>query len=253
MSTNEAKLSPINFKDIVLKQYLYKLKGHSGLFYSLIFIQLVITLFSFGQRSGMSSGSDHLSISIYTYSGDVFLIFSFIWMAVVTSLLGSRAYQSMDSSVITDRTAGNAANIMLIITYALFAGITATLMSIPQRLILAMNLKESEFLYEGLQIVPQELLLGMLVASLYLILLAAVIYFIQMVSNRSKVSGIVLLVVIFAFAFGYVVVLGFNFGKFIRFFTGESSLALFFLKTVLTAAIFFGLSILVSKRMEVKR
>nr|WP_172635872.1 hypothetical protein [Desulfitobacterium dichloroeliminans] len=254
MSLNEVRLAPVSLKQITAKQYLYKLKGHSGLILTLVFIQLLSLLFSLGSRGGMSSSNEFLQVVVNTYSGDVFLVFSFIWMVVVSSFLISQPYQSIEFSVVNNRVTSHLSNILLILTYAVFAGITATLMTIPQRFLLLMTLKESEFLFGGLQIVPGDLLLGSLVACLYLLLLGAGAYFIQTVSQSlSKKLGIILWITLFAFGFGYIRILAFQMGNLLSFYTGESSLGLFVGKVIGSIVLLFGLSILISRQTEVKR
>lgn len=253
MSTNEVKLSPISFKNIVIKQYLYKLKGHSGLIYSLIFVQLISVLFSMGTMSGMSSGGEFLHVTINTHSEDVFLIFAFIWMIVVTSFLGSQAYRSMDFSLVTSRKVSHATNMLLILTYALYAGITGTLMSLLQRMIMVQSLEGSEFIFGGLQIPLQDLILGVFVLTLYLLLLASVTYLIQMVSVLNKASGIALFIFFFAFGLGTVRIFGFDSANILHFYTEEGSLGLFVFKVVCSVVLLLGLSMLIARRMEVKR
>ncbi|EHQ89579.1 hypothetical protein [Desulfosporosinus youngiae] len=258
MSINETRLSnsivkKIPWQQIVLKQYLYKLKGHSGLIYSLIFTQLLGLLSSLGMRGSMSSGGEFIWVSVNTYSGDVILIFSFIWIIIVSSLIGSQSYRSIGFSVVSNRMTDHTSNIMLLLTSAVFAGVTGVLMSVGQRIIMIMTQSEGEFLVGELGIAPQNLLLGIFVASLYLILLAAITYLIQTISTLNKTSAIILGMVILTFGFGYIRIFAFNFGNLMGFYISESSLELFVLKVFSTVCLLFGLSMFISKLMEVKR
>ncbi|BAE82132.1 hypothetical protein DSY0343 [Desulfitobacterium hafniense Y51] len=238
---------------MILKQYGYKLKGHSGLIYSLIIVQLLAILLSLGSSSGMSSNSDLISIAVRTYTGDILLICSLLWLMVVASLLGSQPYRSMEFSVVNNRLVSHASNILLLVTYAVYAGVTSTLAVIIHRLILSATLKEGEFLFGGLQIIPQDLLLGIFVATLYFILVAATVYLIQSFSLHSKGLGIILWICFFAFGFGTVRIFDFNLGKVLEFYAAETSLGVFVLKVFCTAVLFFGSSMLITKGMEAKR
>lgn len=253
MSISEVKTRPGTLSQVILKQYGYKLKGHSGLIYSLMIVQLLSLLLSLGSSSGMSSNSDSISIAVRTYTGDIILIFSLLWLMVVASLLGSQPYQSMEFSVVNNRLVSHASNILLLVTYAVYAGVTSTLAAIIHRLILSATLKEGEFLFGGLRIIPQDLLLGIVVATLYFILVAATVYLIQSFSLHSKGLGIILWICLFAFGFGTVRVFDFNLGKLLEFYAAETSLALFILKVFCTTVLFFGSSVLITKGMEVKR
>ncbi len=253
MSINEVKTGPSTLSQVIFKQYGYKLKGHSGLIYSLIIVQLLAILLSLGSSSGMSSNSDLISIAVRTYTGDILLIFSLLWLMVVASLLGSQPYRSMEFSVVNNRLVSHASNILLLVTYAVYAGVTSTLAVIIHRLILSATLKEGEFLFGGLQIIPQDLLLGIFVATLYFILVAATVYLIQSFSLHSKGLGIILWICFFAFGFGTVRIFDFNLGKVLEFYAAETSLAIFILKVFCTAVLFWGSSVLITKGMEVKR
>ncbi|WP_144677452.1 hypothetical protein [Desulfitobacterium sp. LBE] len=253
MSINEVKTGPSTLSQVILKQYGYKLKGHSGLIYSLIIVQLLAILLSLGSSSGMSSNSDLISIAVRTYTGDILLIFSLLWLMVVASLLGSQPYRSMEFSVVNNRLVSHASNILLLVTYAVYAGVTSTLAVIIHRLILSATLKEGEFLFGGLQIIPQDLLLGIFVATLYFILVAATVYLIQSFSLHSKGLGIILWICFFAFGFGTVRIFDFNLGKVLEFYAAETSLGVFVLKVFCTAVLFFGSSMLITKGMEAKR
>lgn len=253
MSINEVKTGPSTLSQVILKQYGYKLKGHSGLIYSLIIVQLLAILLSLGSSSGMSSNSDLISIAVRTYTGDILLICSLLWLMVVASLLGSQPYRSMEFSVVNNRLVSHASNILLLLTYAAYAGVTSTLAVIIHRLILSATLKEGEFLLGGLQIIPQDLLLGIFVATLYFILVAATVYLIQSFSLHSKGLGIILWICFFAFGFGTVRIFDFNLGKVLEFYAAETSLGVFVLKVFCTAVLFFGSSMLITKGMEAKR
>lgn len=253
MSLNEVKFSPSALSQVVLKHYGYKLKGHSGLIYSLIIIQLTSALLSMGLRSGMSSSSEDINIAINTYSGDFLFIFSCLWMIVITTLLSSQPYRSMEFSIVNNRVASHASNILLILTYAVFAGMTAILLTEIHRLMIAVNLKEGEFLIRGLGIAPQDLFLGIIAATFYLILLAAVTYFIQTLSSLHKGLGIILWIFLFVFGFGTIGILGFSLGNVLRFYTAEASLGLFILKVLSTVLLLFGTSVLITRGREVER
>ncbi|CDX00335.1 Hypothetical protein DPCES_0448 [Desulfitobacterium hafniense] len=253
MSINEVKTGPSTLSQVILKQYGYKLKGHSGLIYSLIIVQLLAILLSLGSSSGMSSNSDLISIAVRTYTGDILLICSLLWLMVVASLLGSQPYRSMEFSVVNNRLVSHASNILLLLTYAAYAGVTSTLAVIIHRLMLSATLKEGEFLLGGLQIIPQDLLLGIFVATLYFILVAATVYLIQSFSLHSKGLGIILWICFFAFGFGTVRIFDFNLGKVLEFYAAETSLGVFVLKVFCTAVLFFGSSMLITKGMEAKR
>lgn len=248
MSSKEISLS-----SITLKHYVYKLKGHSGLVYSLMFVQLLGLLLSMSPGSGTSSGGDFLSVSVRTYSADAVLIFSFVWIIVMASLLGSKDYRSMEFSLVTNRISSHLSNILLLVTCSVFAGMTSTLMGVLQKIILVITMNPSEFILDGLRIAPANLLLGIFVSSLYMLLLAAGTYLVRVIIELNKSFGILLSIVLITFVFGTVRVFALNIGNLIQFYTSEGSLWIFVFKVLFTVLVLFGLSIFTSNRMEVKR
>lgn len=247
-------LKEISLSSITLKHYVYKLKGHSGLVYSLMFVQLLGLLLSMGPGSGSGgSGGDFLSVSVREYSADAILIFSFVWIIVMASLLGSKDYRSMEFSLVTNRISSHLSNILILVTGSVFAGVTSTLMSALHRILLVITLNPSEFIFGGLRIASANLLLGIFVSSLYMLLLAAGAYLVRMIIELNKSFGIILSLVIIAFVFGTVRIFALNIGNLIHFYTSESSLGIFVIKVLFTVLVLFGLSIFTSNRMEVKR
>lgn len=246
-------LKEISLSSITLKHSMYKLKGHSGLVYSLMFVQLMGLLLSMGPGSGSSSGGDFLSVSVRAYSADAILIFSFFWIIVMASLLGSKDYRSMEFSLVTNRITSHLSNILILVTFSVFAGMTSTLMSVLHRIILVITLNPSEFIIDGLRIALADLLLGIIVSSLYMILLAAGAYLVRVIIELNKSFGILISLVLIAFAFGTVRIFALNVENFMRFYTSEGSLGVFVLKVLFTILVLFGLCIFTSNRMEVKR
>jgi hypothetical protein len=244
MSLNEVSLTAI-----MIKQYLYKLKGYSGLIYSLIVAQLLGLLFSMGPRSSMSSGNGSLYVSMETYNSDTLLIFSLAWIIFIAALLTSKPYRSMEFSLVSNPITSNLSNIILLLTFSVFAGLTSTLMGVLHRLIMVFVLDSSQFIMDGLTLGISDLLLGILVSSLYLILLGAIAYLVRVIIEVNKLFAIILPTVFIGLLRAYTQFLG----DLITFYTSENSLGIFTFKVLMTSIFLFGMSIALSYRREVRR
>ncbi len=239
----------VNLSSLALKQYLYKLKAYSGFVYGLIMAQIVALFFSLGPMGSMGTSTDGLSVSVKTYSADVVIIFSLAWMLVIASWLPSKQYKDMEFSLVANRISSNLSNFGFLITCAVFAGLTSTLMGVSQRIIMYFTFDRVLFMPDGFFTAPAELLLGVFVASLYMILVAAVGYLMKVIIEVHKVFVILIPAVLIGLLRAYTDSLKAIF----NFFTSEHSLLLFTLKILSASIILFGMSILLSNRMEVRQ
>ncbi|GAB6171503.1 hypothetical protein JCM15765_09810 [Paradesulfitobacterium aromaticivorans] len=242
-------LNEINLRSLTLKQYLFKLKGYSGLVYGLIITQIVALLFSLGPNGSVGSGTDGLSVSVKTYSANIIIFFSFAWIIVIAGSLTTKQYKDMEFSLVANRISSNLSNIGFLITCAVWAGISSTLMGVLQRMIMYFTLDRAMFMRDGFLTVPADLLLGAFVTSLYLILLAASGYLIRVIIEVHKVFVILIPAVLIGLLRSYTdsLIAIFNF------FTSEHLLLFFTLKILSASIILFGMSILLSNRMEVRQ
>lgn len=243
MSSREVRL-----QSIVGKQYIYRLKGHSGLIYALILAQLLGLLFSMSPRGAMSSGDEFLHVYVGTYSTDTLLFFSMVWVVVIAAQLISKAYRNLEFPLVTNNITSHLSNILLIVTYSVFAGITSTLMSVLHRVIMVLASDQSKFVFDDLALTTYDLVLGSFVLIFYMVLLAATSYLIRLIIEVNKLFAIIIPAVIIGLLRVYP-----RFSEAIfDFFAAENSLGFFTLKVFFTAIILFGMSVLLSNRMEVK-
>ena len=120
-------LTRVNLAETVKKQYLYKLKANIDAFSSLLAIQLLAIIFSYGGvgSSGMSSGDIHISVKYY--SADLVIIFTLIWAFVTAITITTRSYRNHDFTFITNRLSSSLSNILFIVTTAMIGSLTAIL------------------------------------------------------------------------------------------------------------------------------
>ena len=238
----------VNLLSISLKQYLYKLKAHTGLLNRLIITQMLALFFSLAGGSGMMSSSNgELSVSLKTYSANTIIVFSFLWIVIVAILLTTKQYKKVEIPLVANRITGNLSDIGLLMTASVYAGITSSLAGVLVRAIMYLTSDRSKIVIDGFFLTFSDLLLGIVVAILWMLLISALGYFIGIVAQINLAFVILISVTIFGTLRVYT-----NFYLFVfKYFLAEVSLPLFALKVISLTVVLFGASLFLSNRMEV--
>lgn len=240
----------VNLLSISLKQYYYKLKANTGLVNRLIITQIIALLFSLAGGTGMmSSGNEAVSVSVRSYSASIVIVFSLLWISTVAILLTTKQYKKMEIPLVGNRLSGNFSDVGLLMTASVFAGITSSLVGALLRVIMYFTVDRSIIVADGFALTFSDLLLGMVVAILYMGLVSAMSYLIGMLAQ----DNIAFLVLIPVAIFGSLRVYNnYFFAQSIyKFYIEDVSLPLFALKVIITSIIIFGASLLLSNRREV--
>lgn len=242
-------LSEFTLLTVSAKQYSYKLKAYAGLFNKLIITQILVSLLlAFAGFSQMSSfGFDTLSVSFLLYSGDMVIACSFIYIASTAIFLTTKSYKRNELPLILNKTAGALSDAGFLLTIGVFAGITSSLAGNLLRVIVYFTSDLPRVFVEGFYLSASELLLGLVAAILYMLLFAALGYFIGIITQISA-AFIFILPVTFWGTMNYYP--EFSQALF-NYFTAETSLPLFILKITVLVILLFGASLLGANRMEV--
>jgi len=245
MSSNE-----VNLLSISLKQYFYKLKANTGLLNRLIITQMLALFFSLvGANGMMSSGNGTVSVSVRTYSASIAIVFSILWITTVAILLTTKQYKKMEMTLVGNRMSGNLSDVVLLMTASVFAGITSSLVGVLLRVIMYFTFDRSKMVFDGFSLTVSDLLLGMVVAILYMGLVSAMGYLVGMLAQDNIAFLVLIPIAIFG---SFRVYNNYFFAQSIyRFYVEDVSLALFALKVIITMIIIFGVSMPLSNRMEV--
>jgi len=243
--------SEVNLLSISLKQYFYKLKAHTGLVNRLIITQMLALFFSLGGVNSMSYafGSGNIFVSVSGYSANIVIVFSMMWIISVAILLTTKEYKRMEMPLVGNRVSANLSDIGFLMTTSVFAGITASLVSVLLRVIMYFTFDRSKMVLDGFFLSYSDLFMGMGVAILYMILISAIGYFLGSMSLMNMVILILLatpFVGIFR-VYNILAQMAFNFIAF------ENSLPLFALKVICISIVLFGASLLLSNRKEVRQ
>lgn len=240
-----------NLAETVKKQYFFKLKANIDAFSSLVGIQLLAILFSYGGASSSGMSSSEIQMNVKYYSADLVIIFTLIWAFVTAITITTRPYRNQDFTFITNRLSSSLSNILFLLTAVMIGSITAILAGNLLRTTVYLLFDHQLF---GLNTGLQEVMIGICVTFLYVFLLSSIGYFVGTLVQVSKLF----IFLIPAFLFG-VLFYGASIQRepflidVFQFYGTESNLFLFVIKVVVTAAVFFTASISILNRMEVRR
>lgn len=248
-------LTETNLLSVTKRQYLYKIKSHMGIFNNLAAAQLIVLLLTSGRSGMMGSGGDGLDLKVLYYSSSWVTIATLGALFYVSIIFAGQVYRNQDFAFVANRLSSNLSNIGFLLTAAVLGGITASLYGVLLRVILFYTRGSSNIIGESFFLTPQDLLSGMAAAVLYGILCSALGYLIGILINQ---HGKIFLLLIPALFIGtwYLQVVHMGevsiFTKLILFFVRENSLAIFTFKALVTGAVLFATSIMISNRTEVR-
>ncbi|MCM3602943.1 hypothetical protein M3175_19585 [Robertmurraya korlensis] len=244
-------LTESNVRDIIFKQYRYKLQAYLGIFTSLIFIQVLGMLFSFSGTGSMGGGSDAFSYDVRTYSGSLIAIFTLVWAFSHGISLTTKQQRYDDFNFVTTRQVSNVANGLFLVTASGTAAITGLLTTCVLRLLVTQVLRTPSV--AGVQLSVIDVVEGLIGFFLYILLFACVGYFIGMLAQTNKIVAFLLPVLLIG-VISIQVYLGGEGTLLVdigRFYVLEASFLLFTMKSVITSALFFLGACMLGNRLEV--
>ncbi|MFB7638296.1 hypothetical protein [Peribacillus butanolivorans] len=244
-------LTSVNLWETVKKQYFFKLKANIDAFSSLIGIQLLALLFSFGGVGSVGMGGENFSINIKYYSADLVIGFTLIWAFVTAIVITTKPYRNHDFTFVTNRLSSSLSNILYLLTASIVGSITAILSGDLLEILARILLDDQIYSFNtGLQ----ELVMGIGVTILYVFFVTSIGYFIGALVQESKLFIILIPVLFFGILFleASMQKEPFLINVF-KFYGMESTLSLFIIKVIVTVAVFFTAAISILNRMEVRR
>lgn len=241
-------LKEVRLRSLALKQYAFKVKGYSNLFYGLLIAQILGLLFSLGGLQTNGFGTSELFITVKSYSADLMIVFSLIWIMITAATIANKTYKNIEFSLIMHRLSSNLSNIGFLLTSSIFAGITVSLSGVLLRMIGYFMFDHTQTLFKGFLMSPANLLFEMVVTSLCLILFSSVGYLGGTLVELNK-SFVIIIPVL---TMGFLRVYGQNLPKIYSYFF-DSTLPFFTFKILILSILLFGISVFLSNRMEVRK
>ncbi|WP_142759863.1 hypothetical protein [Bacillus sp. HNG] len=240
-------LTNASLLDVLKKQLFFKVRSYYGAFTSLVTVQAIALLFSFNGVGQMGLSG----ISISTYSGSMIFVFTAFWAFITAITLTTKPYHYIDFSFVTNRMSSHLSTFGMLVVYSFFASITSTFVGILLRVILYFKESNKLIITNHFFLSFSDLLVGIYIGALYLILFAALGYFIGMFTQINKLFGFV----IPALFIGWAIYEGRTFDTFsgFTFFAFETSILIFTIKVVVTVAILIWIVIAATNRLEVRK
>ena len=238
--------------ETVKKQFAFKMRGNIDAFSSLIGIQLLGLFFSIiGGIGSYGSHSSRMMIEAKYYSADLVIFFSIVWGFVTAITITTKPYRNHDFTYITNRVTSSMANFLFLLTASCIAGLTAMLSK--YLIFLAHNLLFSQPFYGSVSS-GKEFVIGLIVTVLYIFWASSIGYLIGTFVQVNRMFAFLIPVLFFGILFLDFIMTSEPFSqKLLTFYTMESSLILFSLKTVITTILLFLASISILNRMEVRK
>ena len=234
--------------EVSVKQYFFKLKAHAELVFGLITIQMAALLISLSGSFSMSSGNAYLTVGAKYYSADTSIVLTLFWVFFVAVTLTAPHNKKIDFTFVSNRVSSNLSNVGLLLTACVFGGLTATLLGVPLREILYFTTDRTQILASGFYIALGDLLLSAVAAIFYMVLIAASGYFLGVLMR----INVIFVLIVAAIIFGLAWIKPESIQAVYDFFAAETSLMVFAAKIILAAVVLFGMSTLISDRMEVR-
>mgnify|MGYP001484353690 CR=1 FL=1 len=242
-------LTEPNLKSVVWKQYVCKLKSLSGIFPSLMVVQVLSFALSLGGTGSSGTGYGGVSIHVRYFSGELISQFTFWWAIIVGFWLTIKNYRETDFFFVTNRLASHLSTIVLLLTASLYAGITVPLLGFFLRLVVYW--RNMNVILNDVAPSPDELLMSLLVTAGYAALFSCLGYAAGMLFQLSEVMFSILLGTYIGLSFTPAT------SEFIqnvhRFYNAESSVLLFTMKVALTLCLVYAFIIFLTNRLEVRR
>ncbi|MBK5242300.1 hypothetical protein [Clostridium sp.] len=236
-----------NFISVVRKQYGFKLQGFSKFFFIIIVTQIIGMLFTMSNAGGMTSTSNETySFKIEQNSTIYVFIFTIAIVTGATILLNLKEYKDMDFTFVTNRISSNISNIGFLITLSLFGAVTSALSGVLTRTIKYFLIGSSKIIEVGFYLTPGEIMCSIGANFLYFILFSSLVYFCTVLTQKSNIFFVIILIVVVLFTQTPL------FGNIIEFYGKENNFLIFMIKALIMVTIFFTASILVSNNQEVR-
>ncbi|SHG57681.1 hypothetical protein [Ornithinibacillus halophilus] len=246
-------LKQVSESKIIKNQLLFKLNSFTGVFTSMLALQLLAIFMSYYGSSSMGGGGVYgISYTFSYYSANVVIAFTFLWIFVNSILITTRAYKEDDFHFVTNRMTQNLSNILFLFVASLIGAVTAMLSSFLVK-ILIYFFKATKGNYLAVDLNALEWFTGLAATILILFMLGSFGYFIGILVQWYKKLAIILPVVLIGTVMALASQGHYILPEIIEFYFMEHSFIVFLLKVIGSAGVLFAAAILISNQQEVRK
>lgn len=243
-----SSIKRISFQKAVKRQFSFKLKAYHNIIGSLFLFQIIALFFSIGGNSSSMIDS-YLAITNYTYSADIIVTFTLLWIFTVSFYMTNRASKNMMFNFVTDKFSNHVANMLCMLFFSAIGAVSAVLLGVAVRLGMIFYVGIDDiYMYETMSITG--LIVILFVVFLYHVLVFSFGYIIGEIIQLHRTF--VLIVPLFLFGLFIFTVNVFNEAYLFTFYMMESNLFIFTIKVIGSVMLFWLIAIQVGKRLEVR-
>lgn len=244
-------LKEANLKDIVYKQTRYKLNSNISSFLTLMFIQIIGLLLSFGGTRNSGSSNGQITINTIGISSEIPIILTFICIVAMALIITTK--RNIDFTLVSSPLSSGVSNVLYLIVICAYGAITSAFLDGFLHVLIYLTNDRAKISEEGFKIPLTEVVTLLASLFLYLILLAAIAYLIGILLQLHRSLIVIIPAVIISIFIYEIRMKGGFFSHLATFFTNEASLPSFAIKVLFTSALLFGISLLISRKLEVRK
>lgn len=236
----------VDFSTILKKQFLYKVHAHYSMFSTMVILQLIGVIFAFGGEN-YGTGTENIMLNVKISSGSIVIGFTLFWIFIMAILMTTKQNKSMMHTFITNKKLNHLSNILFLLLLSVIGGISSYL--------IGFFIKTITFLWystENIIVVEKitfvEVILGIVVTTLYMFLLGAIGYFLGEIFALHRLF-IIIIPVIFI---GFLIIFHESaLGPMFDFFTQESNFVIFTIKVFIVTSVLFLIASQIDRYSEV--
>lgn len=246
-------LQKVSLWKTVAQQINYKLNSNLPAFLALIILQLVGLLLAITNNIYSGAGNGQINITVNHISNDASISFSLICIFVFAIILTAKNWANTDFTLVSNHTSRWLSNIGVLIVYSAFGAITGTLIDIVLRLIVFLRDGASKIIGYSFFLPIADIFKQFTVLILYSLVISSIAYFIGNLTQLHKSLKLIVPASIIILLFYGSRIMGHWLVAKAKWFTGEGSLPIFTAKALIACTLIYGISFLISNRLEVRK
>lgn len=246
-------LSKISLPTVVRKQLQYKIKTNIGMFTSLVIVQGIALFFSIVSPMHGLSGMDRVEIEYHQYNIFNVISFTTLWAFIHSIMMTTKKDWENSFPFVGNGISNDISNMVFLAGVSIVAGLLTVLSAFGVRAYTYYFKDEMLLMTTGFELTGNDILAGSIAMIFHLLFINAVGYFLGTVTRLHRLMPALLPVILGGTLIAYGMMNSYLLMDLFEFYYGETNSVMFILKMIVTAAVLFACSLLISKRTEVRK
>lgn len=246
-------LNKISLTTAVKNQFQYKLNVYTGVFTSLVILQVIGLLVSIGGSGGGISGSEGVEIGYTLYSINNVIIFTFLWGFIHSIMMTTKTDWENSFNFVGNRLTHDVSNMLFLFFASIIGAVLSVLTSFTFRVIIYYFVEEEVLFGDSFRLTGGEIFSGLLTMTLHLFLFCAIGYLLGTITRMHRLLPVLLPFLIIVAIIALVEANSEFLLHFVEFYFEEANPWIFIVKILVSVLLLFGASFLMSSRTEVRR